>query len=243
MRKEPFAVGDYVHILKRGAKKLPIIKDTNDRWRFLKILRHLNDEFISEYWEEDVETNKSNAGSIFDRPDFWPKEKPLIMILAYTLMPNHFHILAKEIIEGGIARFMQKLGNSMTGHFNLKYKESGTIFQGSYKARRVTSDEYLRYLAVYIMVKNVFELHPNGMSYAIKNFEKAFDWAVEYQFSSLADYHPSQVRPAGKIIQKEILGQIFSSPRDFKNFARDCILGKVFSEDEEAANLAMAIDK
>lgn len=240
MRKEPFIIGDYVHILKRGAKKLPIVKDASDRWRFLKILCHLNDEFISERWEEDIEDNKPHTGGIFNRPDFWPEEKPLVMILAYTLMPNHFHILAKEIVEGGIARFMQKLGNSMTGHFNLKYKESGSIFQGSYKARCVKSDEYLRYLAVYIMVKNVFELHPNGIGCAARNFEKAFDWASNYQFSSLIDYiNPSQVRPAQKIIRKEILSQIFSSQKDFKNFARDCILGKVFNEDEEAAALTM----
>ena len=195
MRKEPFTVGDYVHILKRGAKGLPIVRDENDRLRFLKILRHLNDEYISDYWENDIEKESSHTEKVFERPVTWPEQKPLVMILAYTLMPNHFHILVKEITEGGVARFMQKLGNSMTGHFNLKYKESGSLFQGSYKARHVKDDRYLRYLAIYIMVKNIFELYPGGIQEAIRNFEKAFEWGTNYQFSSLAEY-ASQVKPA-----------------------------------------------
>lgn len=226
-------------MLNRGAKRSPIVKDVYDKWRFLKILRHLNDEFISDRWEEDIKNKGPHNTKAFDRPISWPKQKPLVMILAYTLMPNHFHILVKEITEGGVSKFMQKLGNSMTGHFNLKYKESGSIFQGSYKARCI-DDDYLRYLGVYIMVKNVFELYPGGIKNAAQNFEKAFDWAVSYQFSSLTDYaNSAQVRPAQKIIQKEILDEIFPSPKDFKSFAKECILGKIYTDEDSLSLLTM----
>lgn len=228
MRKEPFTVGNYVHVLNRGAKKMPITRGARDQWRFLKILCHLNDSFISEHWEDELDKNVEAGASLFDRPPTWKEKEPLVAILAYTLMPNHFHLVLKEIIEGGTGRFMQKLGNSMTGHFNLKYKESGSLFQGSYKAKRIEEDKYFRYLAVYVMVKNVFELYPGGLNRARVEFNDAYVWASRYHFSSFTDYSSAQVRPAHALLDKNLMGEVFATPTEFKSFARDFIVGEKF---------------
>lgn len=239
MRKEPFGVGDYVHVIKRGVRGLPIVRDENDQWRFLKILRHLNDEYTAERWEEDIQAlSAGKHARIFERPLSWPDESPLVGIAAYTLLSNHFHLLLRELQEGGIARFMQKLGNSMTGHYNLKYQESGSLFQGAYRAKRVHDDDYFRYVAVYIMVKNTFELYPGGLKRAASEFDRAFTWASSYSFSSLGDYADnSQVRPAKKILTDTLVAESFDSPKDFKAFAQDCILGKIFDETDIASFL------
>lgn len=230
MRKEPFTVGDYVHVYNRGAKKLPIVKDKRDQWRFLKLLRHINDVHVSEHWESEIEQNVQTGATLFERPTTWRDREPLVSILAYTLMPNHFHLLVREVIDGGLGKFMQKFGNSMTGHFNLKYKESGSLFQGSYKAKRVDKDLYFRQLAAYIMVKNVLELYPGGFDVAIKDFNKAYSWATEYQFSSFVDYASAQVRPAQEILEKDLLGELFQAPQEFKAFAKDFIVSKKFED-------------
>lgn len=232
MRKEPFTVDNYVHVLNRGTKKLPVVRDKHDRWRFLKILCHLNDAHVSEHWIDEVDTNVKNGANLFDRPFLWQEKRPLVSILAYTLMPNHFHLLLKEITPGGVGKFMQKLGNSMTGHFNLKYNEQGSIFQGSYKAKRVEQNEYLRYLVAYIMVKNVFELYPGGLARAVTEFDKAFFWAQKYEFSSFADYASAEVRPPRIILNKEIVGDMFSSPIEFKKFAQEFMVGQAFKSPE-----------
>ena len=222
MRKEPFAEGNYVHVFKRGVKKLPIVRDKIDCWRFLKILSHCNDRYLSEHWEQEIEEHvKNSSASIFDRPPHWPTEEPLVMVLAYTLMPNHFHLLLKEITAGGVGRFMQKLGNSMTAHFNLKYKEVGSMFQGAYKAKCIERNEYMQYVPLYIMVKNVFELYPGGLARTVQEFDEAYAWATRYEFSSFADYASAQVRPARVIIEKEILGEKFPTPEVFKTYARE----------------------
>jgi len=225
MRVEPFAVGDYVHVLKRGARGLDIVQDDSDKWRFLRLLFYMNDEYFDDNWVRALDEGSQTTFRPFARPSGWPPRKPIVKILAYTLMPNHFHILLKEIVDGGISRFMQKIGQSMTLHFNEKHnqKGKGTIFQGSYKGKTVGDDIYLRYLAAYIMVKNVFELYPKGgISGAIKNFEDAWQWAIKYQFGSLADYCTDRQSP---IIAKDILGEIFN-PISFKKFAKEMILGR-----------------
>ena len=95
MRVEPYVVGSYVHVLKRGARGLPITRDEKDKWRFVRLLYYMNDEFKDDFWERStIELD------LFARPEIWPEQKPIVKILAWTLMPNHFHLLLQETIEG-----------------------------------------------------------------------------------------------------------------------------------------------
>lgn len=217
MRVEPFTVGSYVHVVKRGARGLRIVTNSSDKWRFLRLLFYLNDEFLDENWEQSIRDLP-----LFYRPESWPERVCLVRILEFTLMPNHMHLLLQETRPGGVSMFMRKLGQSMTNHHNAKYKQKGSLFQGAYRSKTINSDEYLRYVAVYIMVKNTFELFPGGLAAAVKNFDSAWKWAGEYPFSSLGEYMTHRKFP---IVEKDILGQIYKDPQIFKKFAHDVILG------------------
>jgi len=225
MRVEPYSVDSYLHILKRGARGMVITKDLKDKWRFVRLLYYLNDHYKNDFWERDTKDK-----GLFERPENWPERKPLVSIMAWVLMPNHFHLILKETEEGGISKFMQKLCGSMSVHFNFKYKEKGSLFQGAYKGRTIGEDDYLRRLAPYIMVKNVFELYPGGYDLAVKEFEKSWTWALSYPFSSLADYATER---ESLILDKDILGEIFELPVDFKELAKDMILSRSSDLDDE----------
>jgi putative transposase len=220
-----------MHVLKRGARGMSLAKDSKDKLRFVRLLCHMNDSFKDEYWEQNT-----LGLDPFERPERWPEKQPLVKILAWTLMPNHFHLLLKENVKGGISTFMQKLGNSMTTHYNFKYKEKGSIFQGSYKGKIVSEDRYLRWLASYIMVKNVFELYPGGLYAAASNFEAAWQWAETYSYSSFKDY-TTKHKEESAFIDKDILGEIFSTPQKFKASAREMILSRTWEKDEHLKRL------
>ncbi len=219
MRVEPYTVDSYLHVMKRGARGMDIVRDIRDWWRFVKSLYYLNDEFQSDHWERDIE-----GLALFDRPSHWPERKPLVSILAWVLLPNHFHLCLREVRKGGVSKFMQRLCGSMSAHANAKYDEKGSLFQGAFKSRTVADDNYLRYLAPYIMVKNVFEMYPNGgLAGAGKNFEDAWRWAVEeYYFSSLPVYAEGK---NSLIIEQNVLHEIFKTPTIFKERAREMIIG------------------
>ncbi|MDO8604837.1 MAG: transposase [bacterium] len=227
MRKEPYTVGSYVHVIKRGTRGSSIVRDDTDRWRFLLMLRHLNDRYKPENWIRQLMDRK--MANTLDRPSDWPAPKKLVRILAFCLLDNHFHLLLKEIEEGGISKFMQKLGTSMANHFNEKYKEKGGLFQSAYRGRTIESDEYLRAVSAYIQVKNAFELFPGGTALAMKDFNKAYAWASEYPYSSLGTYAGTLKSP---IIEKDILGEIFSAG-EYKSFARDFMLGRLAINNED----------
>lgn len=246
MRVEPFAVGDYLHVLKRGGRGMEITKDYFDKTRFLHILYYMNDEYLDENWVKIIYGDHGygsrttvNSTVNFERPPEWPERKPIVKILCYTLMPNHLHLLLKEILPGGVSKFMQKIGMSMTNHFNEKYKNKGSIFQGGYKSKTIKEDKYLRYLSSYIMVKNTFELYPEeGLIGARKNFNKAWEWAKNFEFSSLGEYCDIRDLP---IIEKDVLGEIFTA-KNFKFFSRDVVLSGKWDENKKGEFASISIE-
>lgn len=215
MRKEPYGVGSFVHVIHRGTRGASIVRDDEDRERFLLMLTHLNDEYQPENWFRDI---SSSGLPLFERPGEWPKQKKLVHIIALCLLDNHFHLLLEEIREGGISKFMQRLGTGMSYRYNLKYDEHGSIFQGSFRSRTVDNDNYLRYVIAYIQLKNVLDMYTDKIQCG-EDFEKAYAWACNYPYSSLGDHVGVLERP---IVEKSFLTDIFS-PEEFKKFGRDFI--------------------
>lgn len=230
MRKEPFFVGDIVHVFNRGNRKQKIVQNEEDRRYFLKALFYFNDEYAPPNMFRDLW--KSDFHKKLQRPNYWPLRKQLVNIIAFTLSENHYHMVLQEIKEGGITTFMRKLGTGITNRFNTKYKETGRLFQGAYKARRIDKDNYLQYLLVYINIKNIFELYPGGLESALKNFDDAYEFAGRYHYSSLGAYF-SKEHPAAPIINTDICKNILSNSGEFKEFSKNC-MDFVYFDDKTA---------
>ena len=221
MRKEPYSVGSYVHVYNRGTRRMNIVRNDDDRWRFLKLVRYLNDANVPRNWERDIGPEHIRQG--FVRPDHWDKAQPYVSILGYCLMDNHFHFLFREAEEGGISRFMQRLCTSMSAYFNAKYDEGGTLFQGSFQARTVESDRQLQYLNPYIHIKNPLERYPGGLSQAIENFEDAFEWARQYKFGGLIS---TMSNDFSSLLDHAAIADVMVDGHKFKEFAHDVLLGR-----------------
>lgn len=229
MRKEPFAIGDYVHVYNRGNRKQEIVRGEKDKWHFLQMLYYFNTRTTPENpFRSLKELLKSDFNSRLVWPAAgWGRRQPIVKILAFVLMKNHFHLLLKEIMEGGVTLFMRRLGTGMTNRFNKKYNETGRLFQSAYKARRVSSDLYFQYLSVYIQVKNSFELYSGGIEKAKREFDKAFNWAAQYPYCSLGDYVGNRNSP---IIDKDLLGDLFPQQGEYKKFAQECLSEDSFAD-------------
>ena len=174
---------------------------------------------------------KSDFNTRLIWPNEWPERNPLVNILAVVLKDNHFHFVSEELVEGGTAKLMQKLGTGMTNRFNTRYQETGKLFQGSYKARLVDNENYLRYLFVYLHIKNVLEMYPGGLKNALINFEDAYDFAMQYPYSSLAHYTLKSDFNMGQLIgNDELFLAAFPDQYDIKEFAKSCLSSLEFDE-------------
>jgi len=227
MRKEAFTVGSYVHVVKRGTRGLPIVRDDADRFRFLLMLMHFNDTFASLNWYRDLQDADLHNSLL--RPEHWPAKEPLVNIIAFCLVENHFHLILEELAERSIARFMQRLGIGMAKKYNERYKESGSLFQGAYRARTISDDRYFRYVSGYVQLKNALEMYPGGDTGVREDFDRAYDWACSYPYSSLGDYAGTFNR---QIVEKTFHSSLFTSTQ-YKEFAKDVILGRYELDDIE----------
>ena len=219
MRVEPYGVGSILHATKRGTRGMDIVRDTPDWNRFPKLLFYLNDTFFDTNWQQTVALLNP-----FERPADWPAREPLARILAWTLLPNHFHLLLEEIREGGISKLMQRVCGSMSAYSNAKYHERGSIFQGAYRSRTVSEDSHLRYLTFYIQVKNVLEMYPGGLKRALDRFDEAWEWAMHYKFSSLPAFIAHANSP---ITEPELLWDLYPDMDAFKQEARELLAAHI----------------
>lgn len=224
VRVEPFTVGDFIHVYNRGNRKMIVFRNVNDKWHFLKILHYFNDQNSSAHLLQKIaqQTGFDPAHPFkFEWPETWSPQKPLVKILSYCIKDNHFHLLLKEIIEKGISLFMKKLGDGLTLYLNLKYEEVGRIFQGSYRGKTMPDEKILQYLDAYIQAFNPFEDYPGGIERALKEFNKAFEFALNNPFCSLGESFGK--RNLG-IIDRDILGEMFPNLEIYKKFAYDALL-------------------
>ena len=143
----------YYHIYNRGTDKRIIFNDKQDLDRFYQSMQEFNSvEPIGSIFENRFNINKKEPLG-----DSIPKDGKLVEIVAYCLNPNHFHLILTPLVENGISEFMRRLSLGYTIYFNLKYKRSGVLFQGTFKSILIDSDSYLRFLSVYINLN--FEVH------------------------------------------------------------------------------------
>ncbi len=217
MRVEPYGIGSVLHITQKGARGMDIVRDAHDKERFMRSLFYLNDIHTDQNWHK-----KPIEAQHFVRQTHASEREPLVRILAWTLLSNHFHILVQEFREGGTSKFMQRLNGSMSAGFNAKYKEAGSLFQGSYRARVVLSNEHHQYLAFYILVKNVCDMYPGGLAVAANNFDNAWKWAKHYSYSSFRDVISGDNSP---IIEdtENLIGGIIGEGDTYKQEAKELL--------------------
>ena len=185
MQRPQFVENQIYHIYNRGVDKRKIFLDQKDYFRFIHDLFEFNDENavlnVAYYF---------NSKTMEVEPQYFKREKKprklLIEILVFVLMPNHFHLILSQKRENGIVKFMHKLGTGYTMYFNQKYKRTGGLFQGRFKAILINQESYFIHLPFYIH-SNPLELINYGGSTSI-NWKKEMEFLANYKWSSFLDY-------------------------------------------------------
>lgn len=198
---------------------MPIFREKSDLFRLLYSLYYFNTEqSMPENWMRDV--IKEGGPHTLVWPSIWEPRVPIVSILAFTIAPNHFHLLLKEVTEKGVSKFMHRISMGYSKFINEKYDESGSLFQGRYKSRRIDNDEDFRNLAVYIMIKNPFELYRGGLKNACREFDQAYVQTLQNPLTSLGEYTGNS---NFGILDHDLLHELSEEPRLFKEFACDCM--------------------
>ena len=158
-RNSPSAPGECYHVYNRGVLKRDIFLDTKDYIRFLFLLLFHQSPTITfiNIGREVAHFVKHRMFNISAREIKQINETKKVHLVAFTLMPNHFHLLLREQDGAGISKYLQRLGNSYTKYFNTRYQQNGHLFQGRYQSVHVEDNDQLLYTSAYLH-RNCVEL-------------------------------------------------------------------------------------
>lgn len=202
-RFTPLVNEEYYHIFNRGVAFQPTYLVKRDYEKFLQCISYYRFNNLPSRLSKFLLLPKDEREKVLQ--DLEKRNDKVIEINAFCLMPNHFHLLLKQVRDGGISKFMRQLSDSYTRYFNVKYERVGPVFQGAFKAVHVDTDEQLIHLSRYI------HLNPLA-SFVVK--EKYF---IDYPWSSLKNYlngNPSMVNT------RTILTH-FKSAKEYLEFIMD----------------------
>jgi len=212
MRKIIFQNDNFYHIYNRGVDKREIFLAREDYVRFLVSMREFNQ--VDPVGSLFVLDNLRKAEKTLDVYDCRRPTSKLVDFIAYCLIPNHYHFILRQVVDGGISEFMKRIGGGYTKYFNARYDRSGTLFQGRFKAVELNSTDKISELSMYI----------NGNS-EIHRLAKA----NKYPWSSYLDYLEER---DGTLCNKDIVLANFSSLDEYKNLS-DMIIKEIREERSE----------
>ena len=208
--RKTYVPGGFYHIYNRGVEKRNIFEDKQDYGVFLSYLKvYLTPKDI-----DKLQNTLSDSKVPWIEKDKVIKQLRLnnfsdeIKLLAYCLMPNHFHLLVHQKSADGIDRLMNSLNTRYVVYFNKKHKRVGPLYQGVYKAVLVKTDEQLTHLSAYI--------HRNpAQSFSINDLQDMSFRILTKQPSSFPEYLGQ--RKTSWIISKDIL-KFFSSSNTLTSY-------------------------
>jgi putative transposase len=191
-RRTVLATGQTYHVFNRSVQKIPIFRRGMDFRLFTEAMA---------YYLQPQPQVKFSVYRLQRKQYQINLQKKLVEILAFCLMPTHFHFLLQQRMEKGTQRFIQKLSNSYAHYFSIKYRNAGPVFVGNFKSIHIETEEQLVHLSRYIHLNPV-------TAYLVERPEK-------YSYSSYKAYLG---REKLEIINSDIVLSSFSSPKAYEDF-------------------------
>ena len=172
-RQTPLINNCYYHVLNRGNGGKIIFKDIDDYNRCLDVINYYRFQkpvlSYSIYNRLTKDIQEIHYKTLIQKTQ-------LVEIICFCLMPNHCHLLLKQVIDRGISLFMSHWQNSYARYFNTKYYKKGYFFESSFKAKIIENESLLWHISRYI--------HLNPSTASLIPITRLTD----YPWSSLPEY-------------------------------------------------------
>lgn len=205
-RRQLLVTGEVYHVINRGVASLPIFDFETDYKRFASLVNFYsyskNELSFSAFLDLSLDSKREYLST---RDKYSSRN---IDIFSYSLIPNHFHFLMRQLRENGIQETLSCVQNAYAKYFNLRNKRVGPLFQSRFKAVGIENDEVLKHVSRYI------HLNP-ATSYLVGPGELG-----NYYWSSYPDY--LGLRDSGPIfVNKDFILRLFGSVESYKKFVLD----------------------
>lgn len=203
-RKQPLITGSFYHVYNKTIDGKRPFENPRILRNFKEICWYYRSSTVPTRYSDFIRSTDNRKSNI--EPLLLIESAFHIQIMAYCIMPTHFHMLMKQTMDGGISKYTSQIQNSFTRHFNTLKSRKGPLFIQEFQSRLIESDEDLKHLSRYI------HLNPYSCGYL-----PTVDEALTYPGSSFTEL--MGVSQGQGIINRESLLSLFnndiSSYREF----------------------------
>lgn len=225
-RKTQLSNGEIYHTIIRRIEGNLLFADTDDYFRGIFSIYEFNNA-------NPVEIKKQRDSRLNgDRVSFGFIRDRLVEILAFCLMPNHIHLLLRQLKDGGITKFMNKFGAGYPAYFRRKHsKETGSpsadvnskgyFFQGRFASVHIDTEKQLKTVFAYIHTNPILLIEPGWKGGEIKDYLKAVEFLENYRWSSYLDYVGKNNFPS--VIDRDFFSNLLGGKEECKKFITEWI--------------------
>lgn len=201
-RNQIIATGEIYHLFNRSIADEEIFVNKRDLNLIIDIIDYYR-------YQQNIRFSKYQTLPLKIKTDYINiilEHTPLVEIYSFALMPNHYHLLIKQLQDKGIRIFISNFQNSFAKYFNIKYNRHGSLFENSFRAKRIYSDELFLHINRYI------HLNP------VTAYQINIDKLRTYPYTSFSWYLNSDLNKF--INTDELLGN-FKSKDGFEKYVYD----------------------
>lgn len=215
IKRPQFVNEEIYHIVIRGVGDSLIFKEKSDYYRAISSLYEFNTTNSVE-----IRGRKTLHQIKINGEAFSVEKDPLVEILAFCLMPNHIHLLLRQVRNHGVSEFIRKLGAGYVGYFNKKYNRKGSLFI-RFQAIHIKDENQLKVVFVYIHTNPISLVVPKWKEKGIENPVKVIQFLENYKWSSYLDYIGKNNFPS--VIKKDFFLKIMETEENCKNFIKNWV--------------------
>jgi len=220
------------HIVTKAIAGRKIFESEEDCLRFIFYLYVANiGSPARNLWRQDIEKiarailNGEKISSKF----ILNEHPPLVYILDFSLVIDHNHLYLVPTIENGIPIYIHKLNTAFGKYLSVKYNLRGGIFTRRYGRVRIETNYQSDAVSRYVSIINPLDVfQPGWKQEGLKNWQKAFRFLKNYQYSSFPDKigaRKSKILAPDEILEKYLTLGVDS--KVYKEFVRDFLKQKL----------------
>lgn len=232
MQDNSLVNGEVYHVISRTVGDTVIFEGENDFYRGIFSIYEFNDSNPVKIWEKR-RTRINLKKKIVQRPtlhNFVDKRDKLVEIWAFSFMPNHLHLILKQLKDHGISKFMKKVNGGYAKYFNEKYSRKGHLFN-KFKAVHITSDQQLKIVFTYVHTNLISIVEPGWKEKGVRNVKKVKEFLENNKKHSYSDYLGIKSFPS--VTQREFLLELMEGSDGCRDAINNWIIHKKGVKDFE----------
>lgn len=221
--RPPLVNGEYYHVVVRAVGDTVVFENENDFYRGIFSIYEFNNDNKVNIWQRRLQRKKEKEIATSDVAMTIDKRDKFVDILAFSFMPNHLHLILKQLKNNGITEFMKKVNGGYAKYFNEKHKRMGHLFN-KFRAVHISSDEQLKNAFVYVHTNLISIIEPGWKEKGIENPKKVKEFLENNKRHSYPDYLGKN--NFSSVTQREFLLEAMGGIESCKTYVNSWVMHK-----------------